>query len=420
MHFPSKATQVLYGISLSLLVLSSSAIVADEEEMNKNRLRGNVVEDIISTKTDESGVVEEDTHHRDGLLTVMDTLLENPPLFSSYGNKDITVYDGVWGVWKPWMKTQGRGMYACGAELRFEDHIGDGDDTAANGLKFKYCGLSDWNYQQTQTIWDGNWGVWKGMVTCPFGKYIGAANIRFEDHVGDGDDTALNGLMIWCVDKDWSGGKLFIVYNGSWGSWKGWGYEHYKLVKGARVRYEDHIGNGDDTAMNGIQLNVEIPNFSVSRAQITGEWVAVASAAQGYVSRIITESTTTTTNEEQTTEEIYGFTESISAGFKVKVVDVSLSVTASQSFRTSILMSHSLQQYKAVVTTLGCPSSGSPTGYYTMWQFRMSQPSDGSGIGFKSNSNHVRCTPSLTIQPRCALGSCADKFCQKCSVLINS
>lgn len=418
MHFPSKATQVLYGISLSLLVLSSSANAADEEEMNKNRLRGNVVEDIISTKTDESGVVEEDTHHRDGLLTVMDTLLENPPLFSSYGNEDITVYDGVWGVWKPWVKNRGRGIYACGAELRFEDKH-KGDESAANGLQFKYCGLSDWNDQQTQLIWNGDWGVWKGMVTCPFGKYIGGVSIRFEDPRGVKDQSALNGLQIWCVDKDWRGGQPIMVYNGLWGSWKGWGHKVGKLVKGARVRYEDRL-NGDDSAMNGIRINVEIPNFALSRAQVIGEWVAVASGAQGYVSQTITESTTTTTNEEVTTEEIYGFTESISAGFKIKVVDVSLSVTASQSFMTSKLMSHSLQQYKAVSTTLGCPSTGSPTGYYTMWQFRMSQRSDASGIGFKSNSNHIRCTPSFSIQPRCALGSCADIFCQKCSVLINS
>ena len=210
---------------------------------------------------------------------------------SIHGNEDITIYNGIWGGWKHWRKTQSSGMYACGAELRFEDSQGGGDDTAANGLKLKYCGLSDWYVQEEQEIWGGNWGGWKGWQMCPYGKYIGAGNVRFEDSQGGGDDTALNGLAIYCVDKDWRNGEVKIVYYGKWGGWKGWSYRANKLVKGARVRYEDSIGRGDDTAMNGIQFNVEKPNFGVSRSQITGEWVPVASGPQGHITHKIIEST---------------------------------------------------------------------------------------------------------------------------------
>jgi len=335
-------------------------------------------------------------------------------LVSSYGNEDITIYNGIWGGWKPWVKTQSGGLYACGAELRFEDSQGGGDDTAANGLKLKYCGLSDWYNQQEQRIWNGNWGRWKGWSMCPYGKYIGAANVRFEDSQGVGDDTALNGLAIWCVDKGWRNGEVKIVYAGNWGRWKGWSYKPYKLVKGARVRYEDSQGGGDDTAMNGIQFNVEKPNFGISRSQITGEWVAITSGPQGQISHKIIESTETTTSKSLTKEETYGFTQSISAGFKIKAVDFSVKATASQSFRTAQTMQHSLRVYKGTETTLGCPSSGSPTGYYTMWQFMMWQPSDSSGIGFNSKTKHIRCTPSYYQAPRCALGSCKDRFCQQC------
>ena len=120
--------------------------------------------------------------------------------------------------------------------MRSEDNQGGGDDTAANGLKLKYCGLRDWRNQKEQTIWDGSWGGWKTWGMCPYGKYIG----------------------------------------------------------GARVRYEDNVGNGDDTAMNGIQFNVEIPNFGISHSGITGEWALVASGPQGQISHKIIESTQTT------------------------------------------------------------------------------------------------------------------------------
>jgi len=45
--------------------------------------------------------------------------------------------------------------------MRFEEHQGFGDDTAANGLKLRFCDLNNWNNQEEMTIWDGTWGEWK-------------------------------------------------------------------------------------------------------------------------------------------------------------------------------------------------------------------------------------------------------------------
>jgi len=411
--FPSKP---ILSTALCLLVLSSSAIAADEKK-NKNRLRGRVVEEISPPSHNETGAGEEDSHHRHGLT--MDVL--EPPAYhndtrslSVHGNENIVIHEGLWGEWKDWKDIDSNGMYACGAELRSEDRQGAGDDSAANGLRLKYCGLSDWRIQKQQEIWTGDWGKWKKMVMCPHGKYIGAATVRFEDRQGGGDDSALNGLAIWCVNENWRNGEVKIVYNGEWGGWKDWSYKVNKLVKGARVRYEDKRGGGDDSAMNGIEFNVEKPNYGVSRSQITGEWVPVVSGPQGQFSHKIIESTETTKATSLTKEESYGFEQSISAGFKIKAIDFSGSVTASQSRRTARAMHNSLRVYKGTETTFGCPSSDSPTGYYTMWQFRMSQPSDSSGIGFKSDTKHIRCTPSQRQPPRCTLGSCRDTFCQHC------
>jgi len=421
MHFSTKA--ILSITTLSLLILPSFAIASPDEKKTKTkkRLRRNridIEEDILTPDNFVLNklIVEEPPEE----LSVENYGNETRSLSAaalrsgSYGNQDIIVYPGLWGGWKAWQKSDKGGMYACGANLRFEDHVGGGDDTAANGLKLQFCGLNDWYNREEKTIYDGVWGGWKGWEMCPYGKYIGAASVRFEDSIGGGDDTALNGLAIYCVDKYWTDGEMKIVYSGLWGEWKSWKFQPRKLVKGARVRFEDPIGGGDDTAMNGIELNIEKPNYGVSQGPISGEWVSVASGPQGYVTHKIIESTTTTSSKSLTKEETYGFTQSISAGFKIKIFDVSASVTASQSLRTAKVMTQSLQVYKGTETTLGCPSSGSPTEYYTMWQFKMYQSSDASGVGFLSETKHIRCTPSIAQPPRCSLGSCKDIFCQEC------
>jgi len=224
--------------------------------------------DIIPMKTDENGMGIEDSHNRDD-VPMIEVSVEEPVLSLSssnkFGNENISIYEGIWGWWKPWVKNQAGGWYACGAQLSVEGHQGPEDDTAANGLQLIYCSLTNWNRQNMQQIWRGSWGYWRGVKMCSYGKYIGAASVRFEDQQGSEDDTALNGLKIYCVDENWSDGEVVMVHAGFWGSWKPWGYKWNKLVKGARVKSEDSQGDGDDTAMNGIQFNVEKPNYSISR-----------------------------------------------------------------------------------------------------------------------------------------------------------
>jgi len=410
MNLSSKAILLLSHIALSpLLVRSSSAIVTvDKEKTNNNLLRGSLVEGILPSKTGENGVGIEYSH--DGPM--MDVSVKEPRLLLSsnyYQNEDISIYDGVWGDWTNMAKMHSGGFYACGAELRFEGRQGGGDDTAANGLKLTYCGLKHWYIQELQEVSGGNWGSWTGKKMCPEEKYIGAASVRFEDPI-DGDDTALNGLKIYCVDKYWSNGEIIMVFNGNWGSWKSWGYKQRKLVKGAKVRFEASQGRGDDTALNGIQFNVERPNYSVSRQNITGRWILLTSGHQGQFTYKVTSSMSSTNGVEVTKEEVAGFEASISAGYSM----ISGSVSASQSFRTATAVSKSLKQSKTIEIEQACPTTGSPSKLYFMWQFVMAQPKDSNGAGFEIESPHYRCTSKATEQPRCPLGSCKDEFCQEC------
>jgi len=168
----------------------------------------------------------------------------------------ITIYPGIWGDWKPWWDGPGESYAACGAEIRYEDSCGGCDDTAANGIRLQYCDLNNWYKQKEREIHTGFWGNWKNMKKCPKGQYIGGARVQFEDSCGDCDDTALNGLQLYCVDREWNNGSTKVVHVGHWGKWKAWRFsKKHHFVTGARVRYEGK--GGDDTALNGIEFRVQ-------------------------------------------------------------------------------------------------------------------------------------------------------------------
>ena len=130
----------------------------------------------------------------------------------------------------------------------FQDLQGSDDDTAANGIRLKFCDYSDWNNQTLHMIYEGNWGLWKGVKMCQYGYYIAGGQVHYEDP--GGDDTALNGLCILCFNRDFQDCKWVTVYGGLWGSWKPIQYKP-KFVTKENLWFEYHQGRRDDTTING-------------------------------------------------------------------------------------------------------------------------------------------------------------------------
>ena len=328
------------------------------------------------------------------------------------GTYHRTLYSGYWGGWKGWLGDNTGGYYVCGAEMRIEGKQGWGDDTAANGLRFRYCHLEDWWKQTTATVYNGNWGNWRGMRMCPYGYYVDGAQIRYEGKQGGGDDTALNGLKIHCRRHKSTSSMWITVNSGYWGSWKP-AYTHsWKFVKLANVRYENPCGACDDTAWNGLALRYETPNNGMSQQKITGKWQAVASGP--FVEQTMTQSSTTTERKSLTTVQEKVTTAKMNAGFVYKIFNFGVNVNTSYSSKTTSYMSSTITLHTSRTVRAHCGGTRSPTGTWVLWQWVMDQPGDAYGPGVKLQSNHYRCTYSTTTPPRCPLGACRDGLCQTC------
>jgi hypothetical protein len=332
-------------------------------------------------------------------------------------SQDITIFNGSWGNWKSWAGTEDGGYYACGAEMRFEDSQGDGDDTAANGLKLVYCHLEAWYDQQTKTIFEGLWGEWKEVALCPFDHYVDGAEVRFEDKVGDGgDDTALNGLKIHCRDKKNKFVQEWItVFGGISGDWKEAVTRDDKYVTHASIRFEDSQDSGDDTAWNGLKFRFETPNSGISKARAKGTWEFRSSGA--IISLEVTESMTTTTGEELTKGQSSSVAIELSAGFEFEFPGAKatggVKVTGTDSSSVAASVSSAITQTKTVTVTVSCGDEPPPTGNWFLWVWIMNQEADASGVGFDMKTTHFRCL-SAGERPQCPLNFCGDKRCQTC------
>ncbi len=89
---------------------------------------------------------------------------------------------------------------------------------------------------------------------CPKGYFVVGFQVRFQGDQGNGDDTAFNGLKFLCRDSTF--GVFFTsVYEGRWGDWYPWQAipdDKSEYINGFQIRFQPNQGNGDDTALNGL------------------------------------------------------------------------------------------------------------------------------------------------------------------------
>ena len=166
-------------------------------------------------------------------------------------------FDGPWGSWQQLLFCN-EGMFAVGYQARIEASQGGGlyggDDTSLNSVrllcKHVTSGATEW-----VSSYDGLWGTWRSVAQCPgTGNYLRSAQMRLEGSQGGGnaDDTAANDVQFGCTR---SAGYVHAAGAHTWGNWSNWQQcPNDTAVCGLQIKFEGSLGNGDDTAMNGIEM----------------------------------------------------------------------------------------------------------------------------------------------------------------------
>jgi len=150
-------------------------------------------------------------------------------------------YMGHFGKWGEFKKCEEG--YAVAFSQKVEKYQGKGDDTALNGICL-YC--SDGGKICGK---ESRWGTWAKSGTCSAG--FNKANFKVERHLGNGkDDTAANELRLYCS----SNGSEFRTSNaGQWGDWQGqMSCAPGQKICGLKTRVE--VEAKDNTGLNGVEL----------------------------------------------------------------------------------------------------------------------------------------------------------------------
>ncbi len=150
------------------------------------------------------------------------------------------------------------GYLACGISLKIESDQGAEDDTSTNAVEIVLCKVGSWYDKKQLRLNEGDRGGWTSPIFCPKDSYIYGANIQIDARQGDGDDTAVNGIEILCSDLE---GKDRTRYRQGerLGNWTNSDVFNGTFVCGGRVRYEKDQGKGippDDSALTGLNLRM--------------------------------------------------------------------------------------------------------------------------------------------------------------------
>lgn len=161
---------------------------------------------------------------------------------------EMLLHEGLYGnnwstAWCP------EGTYAAGFRQRVEPSQGSGDDTALNAISLS-CASASSARSFTITPHPGEWGDWSNYASCPAGGFARGGQLKFESSQAGGDDTAANSIRLQC-----DGGVATADLEGKWGTW----YPMQtcpigSAVCGISVRFETRQGDRDDTALNGVKL----------------------------------------------------------------------------------------------------------------------------------------------------------------------
>ena len=149
------------------------------------------------------------------------------------------------------------GSFVRGFKIKVEQKLGgSGDDTALNAISLRCYKESDGNHLENLVPDEGAFGTWSSAVSkCP-GRlnFVDGARLLVEPPQGSDDDTGGNDVELACKDGGTIRQNNGISFPAS--QWKSWTTcPTGSSVCGAAIQMETYVGGGhDDTAMNGLAL----------------------------------------------------------------------------------------------------------------------------------------------------------------------
>ncbi|XP_052009372.1 vitelline membrane outer layer protein 1-like [Xyrauchen texanus] len=167
----------------------------------------------------------------------------------------MTVSNGMhWGSWGQ-EEMCPTGTYAAGFSLKVEGTQGDGDDTALNGIRL-HCidpsRNSEYSHKHYSTV-QSEVGSWGTWTNIKWcsSGFLKTFQLRVEQSQGKGDDTAANNIRFTCSNS----GEILDGSGLMWGDWSDWSYTcQGKGICGIKTRIELPQGSGDDTSLNDVTM----------------------------------------------------------------------------------------------------------------------------------------------------------------------
>ncbi|XP_044138687.1 vitelline membrane outer layer protein 1 homolog [Bufo gargarizans] len=163
----------------------------------------------------------------------------------SYGEWISVANGGRWGNWGDVQRCPPDSR-AVGFNLKVEESQRKGDDTALNGIGL-FCAYPNGSPAGMITSSVSQWGRWGNGLWCQ--KHLAAFRLQVEPSQSKGDDTAANNMEMLCSDP-----KHLIGIGGHWGTYGSWSPSCYTGICAIKTKVEAPQGRGDDTALNDVQF----------------------------------------------------------------------------------------------------------------------------------------------------------------------